>query len=83
MTLGPSPTTGSLNSDSVTNKKRLPSNAINFAISLPIELRLQLLDEGGELRIAWSKCSPAKFSAEDIASFLKNYLCLPVDQFTV
>jgi hypothetical protein len=43
----------------------------------------QLLDEGGELRIAWSKCSPAKFSAEDIASFLKNYLCLPVDQFTV
>jgi hypothetical protein len=35
----------------------------------------QLLDEGGELRIAWSKCSPAKsFCAKDIASPLKNYL---------
>jgi len=36
----------------------------------------QLLDEGGELRIAWSKYSPAQsFCAKDIASPLKNYRC--------
>ena len=37
----------------------------------------QLLDEGGELRIAWSQCSLAQiFGAVDIGSNLKNLLFL-------
>ena len=37
----------------------------------------QLLDEGGELRIARRQCSPAKcYGAVDIASHLKNYRLL-------